>query len=235
METPLDVLSRAATMLQETLNQPTIADDLKSQSTSKQLPTSKWKRDRRTRAEYTRKSDPKLPESFIQNLEQSGSEKQDQNNSSTVTNTSSTNGCGTSDTPIDMSIRQKGQPPSYDQTISNPNFRSNYRASVIMHNGSQGKDDIPSGMSMCDPIIDEHFRRSLGKDYIKIFSNGETSKEDKPVKKTTIVKNQDSIVELMDNSGLTVDDHFAKALGDTWLKLNKKDSNATDKGTVLSV
>lgn len=92
---------------------------------------------------------------------------------------------------------------------------------------------------MCDPIIDEHFRRSLGKDYIKIFSNNNIpQKEASPIIKST-PKVNGNVIELMDNAGLSVDDHFAKALGDTWLKLNKKDNEienqSTDKETVMSV
>lgn len=77
---------------------------------------------------------------------------------------------------------------------------------------------------MCDPIIDEHFRRSLGKDYVAVFSNNNISSKEttKPLK--SIPKTPSSVIELMDNSGLSVDDHFAKALGDTWLKLNQKDA-----------
>lgn len=78
---------------------------------------------------------------------------------------------------------------------------------------------------MCDPIIDEHFRRSLGKDYVAVFSNNNVSSKEinnKPITKS-IPKTPSSVIELMDNTGLSVDDHFAKALGDTWLKLNKKE------------
>ncbi|XP_076068675.1 uncharacterized protein LOC143041009 isoform X2 [Oratosquilla oratoria] len=48
-----------------------------------------------------------------------------------------------------------------------------------------------------DPEIDEHFRRSLGKDYLHIFSPA-------PARPP---------------SSDSVDDHFAKALGETWVKL----------------
>lgn len=77
---------------------------------------------------------------------------------------------------------------------------------------------------MCDPIIDEHFRRSLGKDYMTIFSNNNVAKETQPARQPTPPKTNPGVIELMDNSGMSVDDHFAKALGDTWLKLNKKES-----------
>lgn len=79
---------------------------------------------------------------------------------------------------------------------------------------------------MCDPIIDEHFRRSLGKDYVAIFSNNNIPKEIAPPVKPPAASPKDttnSVIELMDSEGLTVDDHFAKALGDTWFKLKKKE------------
>lgn len=81
-------------------------------------------------------------------------------------------------------------------------------------------------MSMCDPIIDEHFRRSLGNDYHAIFHNNNVSKEQVPRKSppNTPTTTTSSVVELMDNTGLSVDEHFAKALGDTWFQLNSKDS-----------
>ncbi|XP_011336576.2 transcription cofactor vestigial-like protein 4 isoform X2 [Ooceraea biroi] len=49
-----------------------------------------------------------------------------------------------------------------------------------------------------DPAIDEHFKRSLGpKEYAAVFNATTTDKE----------------------TGLSVDDHFAKALGETWTRL----------------
>lgn len=67
----------------------------------------------------------------------------------------------------------------------------------------QGKDE---DSSMCDPVIDEHFRRSLGKDYADLFDqNGSNS------------------------VSVTVDDHFAKALGDTWLHLQKQTTGPTEE------
>ncbi|XP_011062582.1 PREDICTED: transcription cofactor vestigial-like protein 4 isoform X4 [Acromyrmex echinatior] len=53
------------------------------------------------------------------------------------------------------------------------------------------------GVYVSDPAIDEHFKRSLGpKKYAAVF-NATADKE----------------------TGLSVDDHFAKALGDTWTRL----------------
>lgn len=80
-----------------------------------------------------------------------------------------------------------------------------------------------SGISMCDPIIDEHFRRSLGNDYLALFSNNNVAKEPADPCRSRPQRTNGDAIELMDNAGLSVDDHFAKALGDTWLKLNKKD------------
>lgn len=54
----------------------------------------------------------------------------------------------------------------------------------------------------CDPVIEEHFRRSLGKNY----------KEPEPPATNSV-----SITG-------SVDDHFAKALGETWLQIKNKGS-----------
>ncbi|KAJ4927407.1 hypothetical protein JOQ06_015138 [Pogonophryne albipinna] len=54
----------------------------------------------------------------------------------------------------------------------------------------------------CDPVIEEHFRRSLGKNY----------KEPEPTASNSV-----SITS-------SVDDHFAKALGETWLQIKNKGS-----------
>ncbi|XP_046897170.1 transcription cofactor vestigial-like protein 4 [Hypomesus transpacificus] len=51
----------------------------------------------------------------------------------------------------------------------------------------------------CDPVIEEHFRRSLGKNY----------KEPEPVSNSVSITG-------------SVDDHFAKALGETWLQIKAK-------------
>ncbi|XP_054163379.1 transcription cofactor vestigial-like protein 4 isoform X1 [Oppia nitens] len=64
-----------------------------------------------------------------------------------------------------------------------------------------------------DPVIEEHFRRSLGKDYQQIFNNNST------------------------NNSITysVDDHFAKALGDTWTKLQKADTDGSQQNNAQSI
>lgn len=97
---------------------------------------------------------------------------------------------------------------------------------------------------MCDPIIDEHFRRSLGNDYHVVFQSNNSSKDSTTPPKTppavtttTTTATTTSVIELMDGTGLSVDDHFAKALGDTWTKLNRKDTeiqNGTTENGLVS-
>lgn len=106
---------------------------------------------------------------------------------------------------------------------------------------------------MIDPVIDEHFRRSLGADYMNLFTgtksnargcnskateidgesvsaqqnilpeyssnNGKTEGGDSIIPKTTI-----TVVD-PDQTGMSVDDHFAKALGATWKQLQSTDTN----------
>uniref|UniRef100_A0A8C5U435 Vestigial like family member 4 n=1 Tax=Malurus cyaneus samueli TaxID=2593467 RepID=A0A8C5U435_9PASS len=55
---------------------------------------------------------------------------------------------------------------------------------------------VPTASAACDPVVEEHFRRSLGKNY----------KEPEPVANSVSITG-------------SVDDHFAKALGDTWLQI----------------
>lgn len=87
-------------------------------------------------------------------------------------------------------------------------------------------------MSMCDPVIDEHFRRSLGDDYMNLFkkNNEDTQPGPKPNTKDRASspiqfkveeppKTAKIIAMEIDDASLSVDDHFAKALGDTWKKL----------------
>ncbi|KAL1498128.1 hypothetical protein ABEB36_008980 [Hypothenemus hampei] len=220
-ESPLEVLSRAATMVRQETEQQQL--DESNKQLNKQ--TTKWKRDRRRLPEYSRKSDPKVPETL--GVEPSSPEASISN---CPTNPNSCHGnkrdeiLHGGDTPLDMTVRQRGEPPSYAQTISNPGYRSSYRTTV-MNNGVPpviNRDTLPSGISMCDTVIEEHFRRSLGQDYNAIFQNNNAAKEKEIQAKSP--HRASSIVEFMDESGLSVDDHFAKALGETWKQLNKKET-----------
>ncbi|XP_011880439.1 PREDICTED: transcription cofactor vestigial-like protein 4 isoform X2 [Vollenhovia emeryi] len=63
---------------------------------------------------------------------------------------------------------------------------------------------IKMATGVSDPAIDEHFKRSLGlKKYAAVFNATNTDKE----------------------PGLSVDDHFAKALGETWTRLQETKRN----------
>lgn len=335
-ESALDVLSRAATMLQEQSPMHITNDEPKHQ-TSKQLPSSKWKRDRRSKPEYTRKPDPSKSNDTQPTI--NGQQQRDRESPTSRledVETSPTSNGHVDDSPLDMSVRQRGLPPSYSQAINDPSFRSSYKSSVVQEvrsssssselvaptpiaqapacnvNGSGNvgntRDELPSGISMCDPIIDEHFRRSLGKAYMTVFNNNNNSSQQQQASTTTTaaansnrdnlastnssnrtspipthpsshtttsssktnnqqtqakspcnsteaistVKNDNqqtvtarkvtivntatnitTVSDLMDGAGLSVDDHFAKALGDTWLKLNGKKDNANSENVGL--
>ncbi|XP_076335569.1 uncharacterized protein LOC143238864 isoform X2 [Tachypleus tridentatus] len=71
--------------------------------------------------------------------------------------------------------------------------------------------EVVSGM--CDPVIDEHFRRSLGKDYPEFLS---------------------SATPTTPSVSITVDDHFAKALGDIWLRLQQTKPGPKDITTATA-
>lgn len=101
---------------------------------------------------------------------------------------------------------------------------------------------------MCDPVIDEHFRRSLGDDYMNLFKKSTESaqpgpkpntkdrasspiqfKTEEPPKPAKIIAME------VDDASLSVDDHFAKALGDTWKQIQTsrlKEEKIQTKGGV---
>lgn len=73
---------------------------------------------------------------------------------------------------------------------------------------------------MCDTVIDEHFRRSLGNNYMDLIENGAGG----AAKKTAA--NKAAVIETKSIS-VSVDDHFAKALGgETWNKLKATNSSS---------
>lgn len=116
-------------------------------------------------------------------------------------------------------------------------------------------------ISMIDPVIDEHFRRSLGADYMHLFDKRPSSvdeeivvtlspkpspspvspkngackspksptiviiEEDGPPSPIAPIPVSDNVREQPDEIELSVDDHFAKALGDTWKKLQEADKS----------
>lgn len=134
---------------------------------------------------------------------------------------------------------------------------------------------------MIDPVIDEHFRRSLGADYMNLFGKkreaaakhlspaSSTSPEQQrsprpnetksandssqpstplscssknkasPMPKTTSPQNAlPTSVDVVDGPGksnttiaMSVDDHFAKALGDTWKQLQQAEKQIAASGS----
>lgn len=71
--------------------------------------------------------------------------------------------------------------------------------------------------------IEDHFRKALGDDYSKLFQDTESKKlekEEKVVEKPP-AKEVDPVKAFNEDldTGYTVEDHFAKALGETWIKL----------------
>lgn len=60
--------------------------------------------------------------------------------------------------------------------------------------------------AVADPFVEEHFRRSLGKDYFAVSPSA-----------TSVAG--------------SVDEHFAKALGDTWHKVKSDGNNVTSPKT----
>ncbi|XP_077073837.1 transcription cofactor vestigial-like protein 4 isoform X1 [Siphateles boraxobius] len=68
-------------------------------------------------------------------------------------------------------------------------------------NGSSSTNDCVITNSECDPVIEEHFRRSLGKIY------------EEPVSNLSITG--------------SVDDHFTKALGDAWTQIKARGHDGT--------
>lgn len=87
-------------------------------------------------------------------------------------------------------------------------------------------------------LMEEHFRKSLGEDYSKLFKESEKKKESiENSKDNSSEMEVDPMKAFKDdlNTGYSVEEHFAKALGDTWIKLQaeaekkEKKSSSTPK------
>lgn len=233
MESPLEVLSRAATMVQDNANE--------SRLTTKELPTTKWRRDRRLRtSEYhhnlsSASSSPPSPQTP---------------HSSTVRPLSETTNTTTNpiECPIDMSvssttIKPRSPPPPYREPLPGSTFATVLpRPSVITQapkrdnhctiSNRENDNHSTESISMCDPVIDEHFRRSLGANYMALFDKKSPPLPQPPsAPQTKLRNNTRTTVTLTNNDAIStsVDDHFAKALGDTWKKLQADKETKTDE------
>ncbi|XP_043247589.1 transcription cofactor vestigial-like protein 4 isoform X1 [Amphibalanus amphitrite] len=237
-ESPLDVLSRAASMVQgqeiEELRRraaqralgggggsslsPSSSQDRRSPT--KDLPTRQWKVER----SESRRHDPLTGPKMRVKREDSSASYSDEGGAA-----------GGADGPLDMTVR-RGSPPPYRAAVS-PSGRQLGRPSVITCGpgrsdsedaGSDGdlrpdelrtREVIKDFPGVCDPVIDEHFRRSLGKHYASLFKSSSTPSPPQAREE--------------DVTGMSVDDHFAKALGDTWIKLQEKDQSSSDQALPL--
>lgn len=88
----------------------------------------------------------------------------------------------------------------------------------------------------CD-LMEEHFRKSLGADYSKLFKEKKESSEPPPKLEPTHKMEVDPVKafkEDLDMSGYTVEDHFAKALGETWTKLQAEAEKKEKTGSSSS-
>ncbi|KAF4792666.1 vestigial like family member 4 [Turdus rufiventris] len=96
------------------------------------------------------------------------------------------------------SVERQQNRPSVITCASANNRNCNLSHCPIAHSACSGAAyrRPSSSTTACDPVVEEHFRRSLGKNY----------KEPEPVANSVSITG-------------SVDDHFAKALGDTWLQI----------------
>ncbi|XP_030633332.1 transcription cofactor vestigial-like protein 4b isoform X2 [Chanos chanos] len=109
--------------------------------------------------------------------------------------------------PTVSPVERQQNRPSVITCVSANNRNCNLTHCTVSHNGCS--PNLPPNYrrpsntnTVCDPVIEEHFRRSLGKNY----------KEPEPVTNSVSITG-------------SVDDHFAKALGDTWLQIKAKGSS----------
>ncbi|XP_033822033.1 transcription cofactor vestigial-like protein 4b isoform X2 [Periophthalmus magnuspinnatus] len=115
------------------------------------------------------------------------------------------NSRGSNVVPHTVVERQQNRPSVITCAPAN-NRNCNLSHCPVSHNGCSNLSNNFRRINtntVCDPVIEEHFRRSLGKNY----------KEPEPATATNTVSITGS-----------VDDHFAKALGDTWLQIKNKSS-----------
>uniref|UniRef100_A0A8D8ZKJ7 Transcription cofactor vestigial-like protein 4 n=1 Tax=Cacopsylla melanoneura TaxID=428564 RepID=A0A8D8ZKJ7_9HEMI len=202
-ESPLDVLSRAATMVQDNIYLPPPYDEARPLNfkckdvSASSVSGGKWKRERKSRQILV--PPPDYASHQVQAKHSSIPE------------------------PLDMSRKARGSPPPYtaslaSRTVNTPsnttsNSSSSSRASVIISSASTTSSPplSPTGSDQggsTDPVIDEHFRRSLGADYLNLYKCTSPS----------------PATPAPSDSALSVDDHFAKALGETWIKLQEAES-----------
>lgn len=86
-------------------------------------------------------------------------------------------------------------PQPLDMRRARPSVIRRCASAARPHDGGE-LPPRPAVEQRLDPAVEAHFRRSLGSQYTALFAGPAEA-----------------------SSALTVDDHFARALGDTWLRL----------------
>ncbi|XP_063072145.1 transcription cofactor vestigial-like protein 4b isoform X2 [Engraulis encrasicolus] len=116
--------------------------------------------------------------------------------------------------------RQQNRPSVITCAPAN-NRNCNLSHCTVSHNGcsnalnSSYRRPSSTNSTVCDPVIEEHFRRSLGKNYKEAEVSAAPGTGG-----TAGGTNSVSITG-------SVDDHFAKALGETWLQIKAKGSSSS--------
>ncbi|XP_067098985.1 LOW QUALITY PROTEIN: transcription cofactor vestigial-like protein 4b [Osmerus mordax] len=113
--------------------------------------------------------------------------------------------------PVVSSVARQQNRPSVITCAPANKRNCNLSHCPVSHNGCSSSlppnyrrtPNTPTNTA-CDPVIEEHFRRSLGKNY----------KEPEPLANSVSITG-------------SVDDHFAKALGETWLQIKAKGSSTS--------
>ncbi|KAL4646360.1 transcription cofactor vestigial-like protein 4 isoform X1 [Arapaima gigas] len=111
--------------------------------------------------------------------------------------------------PAISPVERQQNRPSVITCASASNRNCNLSHCHMSHSScssSYRKPSNPPADTPCDPVIEEHFRRSLGKSY-----------------RETDLPSSVSITG-------SVDEHFAKALGETWLQIKAKGSASSPSG-----
>lgn len=133
-------------ILYQWMIKPFFTDEFPKDCSSKHLSTTKWKRERRSRL-------PEYSRADSRNGEASNGNYHNQPSPENLTNGFSAR-VQQKETPLDMSVRQRGLPPSYAQTVSNPGYRSNYRPAAALNNGPPPtKEEIPAGVNRINGIV----------------------------------------------------------------------------------
>lgn len=281
METPLDVLSMAATLIHDQLNKANKNKDDRDRSVERDSASTAGQKELPTRIKKERRRHERHHD-LISSAARARKER-------LVPDVDD------SDRPLDMTVNRRCSPPPYSSSVGGVATGASYpmrypsppdysgRPSVITcatsvrsspapscpspcgSTGSARSATTLSGSSpprpsaadaeagnsrphrreiissgVCDPVIDEHFRRSLGERYSHLFASSSPGSPSSssgsaahgaggasdPASLSAASRDgataANKLPSTLNVTGLSVDDHFAKALGETWLKLQSE-------------